>query len=84
MGSDYYCETGNRGSSEQATRTFTEDPLWDGKGCEGNNVCCDRGGPWFCKELESITSDDIELRVCMNSNALNEDALLEQIELFVQ
>ena len=84
VGSDYYCETGNRGSSGQATRTFTEDPLWDGKGCEGNNVCCDRGGPWFCKELESITSDDIELRVCMNSVTSDEDVLLEQIELFVQ
>ena len=47
VGSDYYCETGNRGSSGQATRTFTEDPLWDGKGCEGNNVCCDRCLP-FC------------------------------------
>ena len=81
---DYYCETGNRGSSQQATRTFTEDPLWDGKGCEGNDSCCDRGGPWFCKELESTTSEDIELRVCRNGKSTQEDVLLEQIELYVQ
>ena len=84
VGSDYYCETGNKGNHSQATRTFTEDPLWDGKGCEGNDSCCDRGGPWFCKELESTTSDDIELRVCRNGKSTKEDVLLEQIELYVQ
>ena len=84
VGNDYYCETGNRGSSRDATRTFTEDPLWDGEGCEGNNSCCQRGGPWFCKELESTTCNDIELRVCVNNPPRNEEVLVEQIELYVQ
>ena len=82
VGNDYYCETGNR-RNEPITRVYTEDPLWDGKGCEGSNMCCDRGGPWFCKDLDSTTRDDIEVRVCTN-NLDYEDVLLEEIQLYVQ
>ena len=61
---------------------YFEDPLWDCEGCEGENACCDRGGPWFCKQLSQTTLDDIELRVCNNDG--NEDAALEQIKLYIQ
>ena len=80
VGDHYYCETGSRTRVEQ--RYYFDDPLWDGEGCEGENECCDRGGPWFCKQLPQPTQDDIELRVCTNNN--NEDAALEKIELYIQ
>ena len=82
VGEDYYCETGSRNQAEQ--RYYFDDPLWDGEGCEGENECCDRGGPWFCKQLPQPTQDDIEMRVCTYSVNSEEDVLLEQIKLFVQ
>ena len=82
VGEDYYCETGSRNEAEQ--RYYFDDPLWDGKGCEGENECCDKGGPWFCKQLPQPTQDDIEMRVCTNTIQSNEDIVLEQTEIFVQ
>ena len=82
VGEDYFCETGSRDEAEQ--RYYFDDPLWDGEGCEGENECCDRGGPWFCKQLPQPTQDDIEMRVCTNSVNSNEDVVLEQIELYIQ
>ena len=71
---DQYCETGGRTPVEQ--RYYfddLDDPLCDGEGCEGEYECCDRGGPWFCKQLPQPTQDDIELSVCNNNG--NEDAV---------
>ena len=82
VGEDYFCETGSRDEAEQ--RYYFDDPLWDGEGCEGENECCDRGGPWFCKQLPQPTQDDIEMRVCTNSLRSDEDTVLEQIELYIQ
>ena len=83
VGNDYYYENGSRMRSED--RYYFDDPLWDGEGCEGeNNECCDRGGPWFCKQLPQPTQDDIEMRVCLNSFFQDEDVVLEQIEFYIQ
>ena len=82
VGNDYYCETGSRTRAQR--RYYFDDPLWDGEGCEGENECCNRGGPWFCKQLPQPTQDDIEMRVCTNSPKSNEDVVLEQIELYIQ
>jgi hypothetical protein len=82
VGEDYYCETGSRMVVE--SRYYFDDSLWDGEGCEGENECCDRGGPWFCKKLPQPTQDDIEMRVCTNYPRSYEDVVLEQIELYIQ
>ena len=83
VGNDYYCETGRgRGTVYTPGRYYFDDPLWDGEGCAGENACCDRGGPWFCKQLPRPTRGDIELKVCKNNG--NEEVGLEQIELYVQ
>ena len=82
IGEDYYCETGSRTRAQQ--RYYFDNPLWDGEGCKGENECCKRGGPWFCKQLPQPTQDDIEMRVCTNSLRSDEDAVLEQIELYIQ
>ena len=82
VGEDYYCETGSRKKVQR--RYYFNDPLWDGEGCEGVNECCDRGGPWFSKQLPQPTQDDIEMRVCMNSARSVEDTVLEQIKLYIQ
>ena len=82
VGNDYNCDTGSRTRAQQ--RYYFDDPLWDGEGCEGENECCNRGGPWFCKQLPQPTQDDIEMRVCSNSPRSDEDTVLEQVELYIQ
>ena len=81
VGNSYYCETGSHTQRQQ--RHYFDDPLWDGEGCEGENECCDRGGPWFCQQLPQPTQDDIELRLCGNGG-LGDKVVLEQIKLYVQ
>ena len=81
VGMDYYCETGSRDLRTDCY--YFDDPLWDGEGCEGENECCKRGGPWFCKTLPQPTQDDIDLRICGNGNR-RDKVLLEQIELYIQ
>ena len=75
IGSSYYCETGDSAN----------DTLWDGQQCFGiQNSCCTHPNmPWFNKTLGETTTEDIELRVCGDEIATNEDAPLQVIELFV-
>ena len=83
VNSSHFCEVGIRGN-------FTaSNPLWDGQGCAGSSTCCQfNNPPWFCKQLDQPTIEDIEIRIM--SNAEN-DALLEEedtpvqlVEIFVQ
>ena len=88
VGSDYFCESGNPGPT--ATNIlYASDPLWDGQGC-GSPPCCDLTSPpgvttpWFCKQLPQATTDDIEVRICGDEGASNEDAPVELIELYIR
>ena len=83
--SDYYCETGSQ-SAQWQRRLYPEDPLWDGRGCTaGSSTCCDGDiRPYFCKELPSPTTDNIEVRICLDEPPDNERVLVEVIELYVQ
>ena len=83
IGEDYFCDTGTR--TLVWNSFFLNDPLWDGAGCGPTSTCCEfNTPPWFCKELPQPTTDDIELRLCVNEGLGNEDVLLEQYEIFVQ
>ena len=87
VGSDYFCDTGNPGSTSPiATTIYSEDPLWEGLGCGPQSICCQfNNPPWFTKQLPLATTDDIELRDCSTgSYASNEDVLVELIELYVK
>lgn len=87
VGNDYYCETGdNDKSCCSFTSLYSNDPLWDGQQCIGEEApCCTNPNmPWFNKTLDKPTSDDIELRVCSYERPdTNEDTRLQIIELFV-
>ena len=69
---NYFCESG------VITTTITtsvlvayltlhsDDPLWDGSGCHSSSMCCSRNNPpYFTKTLDTASSDDIELRLCV-------------------
>lgn len=80
---DYFCETGNNDINPN-TFFFSEDPLWDGKGCGPRSISCcqDNNVPWFTRTLPSSITEDIEMRVCRES-ALAEVAI-ELIELYIK
>ena len=78
----YYCESGNVGDDED--QWYTADPLWDGEGCPTGNTCCDPPNlPWFNRAIVRSSTADIELRLCQDERASNEDLGLELFELYV-
>ena len=84
VGNDYFCDTGSK-QRYQRGFFYIEDPLWDGAGCGPLNTCCSfNNPPWFHKLLPQPTTDDIEMRVCKNSQQDDEDIAIETIELLVQ
>ena len=40
--------------------------------------------PWFYRVLDDMTQDNIELRMCSDEAASNEDTPLDIIELYVR
>ena len=83
VGQDYFCETA--ATTAHTTILYPNDPLWDGRGCGPTSTCCEfNDPPWFCKELDEISSSDIEVRICANEAATIEDTPIELIEMYVQ
>ena len=85
IGSNYFCESGNPLSNLYSFVFYTGDKLWDGKGCNNDemNCCTAYGRPWFYRKL-SVRSDDIEVRVCGDQDPNDEDALINYIEIYVK
>lgn len=76
VGQDYHCMIGS-----------DSDELWGGKSY--NKVassCCKRrpGQPWFCKELLEPTTEDIEVRLCVDQATDVENVFLEAMQIYVQ
>ena len=87
IGNDYFCESGNPATDGGwQPILYTSDPLWDGKGCGSlEGVCCTAPGlPWFNKVLNTTTTDYLELRVCADEGAGNEDVPVSFYELYVK
>ena len=86
VGNDYFCESGNRYTDAYYDTLYTDDPLWDGEGCGGDEgLCCNAPGiPWFQKDLTSSTTDDIELRVCGDQDTDQEDVPVNLYEIYIK
>ena len=89
VGNDYFCESGNLNPNSVATNTlYSNDPLWDGQGCEAAS-CCELSyppgvtPPWFCKQLPQATTDDIEVRICTDQDSESEYTPVELIEIYI-
>ena len=76
-----YCESGN--PTDEYDSYYDDDILWDGQQCNGRDVgCCDGPNfPYFFKSTGN-TSDDLELRVCMDQSG--EDIRIFMYELYIQ
>ena len=85
VGNDYFCESGYHSEWSRNYILFTNDVLWDGQDCTSTSTCCQLNNPpWFTKNLPSATTDDIELRICVERSPSYEDVPIELIELYVQ
>ena len=81
VGSHYYCESGSTYRGNHDTYYFNE-TLWDGAGCI-DNCCDDTTQPWFYRQLNQTTQDDIEARICTYSFEYS-SPLIDQLELYIQ
>ena len=88
IGSDYFCDTGDRGPGFSNTLFYLNDPLWDGVGCGSISSCCEfNSPPLFCKSLPQSTTDDLKVTMC---NALvegydyYENKIISEINIFVK
>ena len=81
IGNNYYCESA---PWYYSLRTyFFNDTLWDGEGCV-DSCCDDITQPWFYRQLNQITQDDIEARICAADNFNYGSTLIDQLELYIQ
>ena len=83
VGDDYYCESGSMYRSSNLNAYYFNDTLWDGAGCV-DNCCDDTTQPWFYRQLNQTTQDDIEGRICLANSFSLESALIDQLELYIQ
>ena len=84
VGQNYFCESG---LTQYNGVLFSNngDPLWDGQGCGPTSSCCTfNSPPWFNVQLSSPTTDNIEVRICGDSEIRDEDTPVQLIELYVK
>ena len=87
VGDNFYCESGvPAGSSWDAGTYYLSDALWDGMGCSVSNTCCSNTDqPWFHRQLNETTQDDIEVRICTDlAFSDNEGVLVDILELYIK
>ena len=82
VGNNYYCESASWYSANRDTYYFN-DTLWDGAGCI-DNCCDDTTQPWFYRQLNQTTQDDIEARICTAGHFSHRSTLIDQLELYIQ
>ena len=81
VGNHYYCESGTDIARDRIY--YLNDALWDGAGCVDS--CCDNPiQPWFYRQLNQTTQDDIEGRICDEGPYRIEATLIDQLELYIQ
>ena len=86
VGEDYFCESGYVLDSGIPWNTFhSNDILWDGRDCHSTSTCCSlHNPPYFTKTLHQTTTDDLELRLCLYSDASRDNIAVELVELYVK
>ena len=84
VGDDYYCESGQL-SQPTIYKVYYDDPMWDGKDCGGLEYpcCANPNMPWFTKAFPSLTSQDIQVRFCMNDQG-SEAITVYILELYIR
>ena len=84
VGNDYYCSTAYSRSTGPQRSLVTKDPLFDGVGvCAG--TCCDNvNQPWFKKSVPQQTTDNLEMRLCVDQPFSDEAVAFDKMELYIR
>ena len=83
VANNYYCETAAL-DAYNFSIFYSDDALWDGAGCVGGTCCDDTTQPWFYRQLNETTKDDIEARICAYREYSYGSTLIDQLELYIQ
>ena len=80
---NFYCESG---TSIPRETWYTNDPLWDGNGCGGDEgPCCNNTQqPWFQTKTRTPTMANIDAWVCLDQDTSNENVGVERLELYIK
>ena len=83
VGSDYYCSTAYE-DIRPVPSLATGDPLFDGVGiCAG--TCCDNvNQPWFKKTVPQQSTDNLEMRLCVDQAFSDEAVAFDKVELYIR
>ena len=80
---NYYCESGSEPYPRSSV--YTNDPVWDGKNCSGEDNCCSEPSlPWFYRQIPLTTSEDVETRICRDETSSSENVLVRELQLYIQ
>eukprot|EP00117_Sycon_ciliatum_P033887 scpid66109/ scgid25978/ len=84
VGSDYYCA-----DSGTIWRPWTLTPAahaWSNTSqCTAGGTCCDNTDmPWFHRQLDTYTSDPVQIRLCTDQANADENVGIDQASIFVR
>ena len=87
VGDHYYCESATQYSPPKPPRPqhwYTNNTLWDNQDCHPGSNCCNKPrAPWFVRELNNVTQNDVEIRWCIGQNLGNEKIGTELVEIYI-
>ena len=82
---DYFSGTGVPSGQSWSNSFYPNYPLWDGQGCGPTSTCCTfNNPPWFCKQLPQSTDANLEIRLCSENGASQENTPIKLIEIYVK
>ena len=82
VGNHYYCESATQYTPQ--AQWYTNNTLWDNQDCfPGSNCCNNPQAPWFVRELDDVTQDDVEIRWCIGQDLVYEKVGTEQVEIYI-
>ncbi len=85
IGSNYFCDTGNRGPGLSLSAFYQNDVLWNGSGCGSTSTCCEfNSPPSFSRSLPNFTKEDLEIRICGYVGRNDEDKIISLMEVYVK
>lgn len=84
VGDDYYCSTAYTGNIRPSSTLATRDQLFDGVGVCGGTCCDNLNQPWFKKTVPEQTSDNLEMRVCVDQPLTDEAVAFDKVELYIR
>ena len=84
VGDNYYCESATQYPPREPQRWYTNNTLWDNQDCyPGSNCCNNPQAPWFTRDLNTPTQDDVEIRWCSGQGLRRDRVGTEVVEIYV-